>query len=55
MGGAMRACCARVPMTASARGYWVAYVGSFEATSRGRKEAERVRQQLPGSLVRLIR
>jgi hypothetical protein len=36
-------------------GYWVAYVGTFEATSRGRKEAERVRQQLPGSLVRLIR
>lgn len=36
-------------------GYWVAYVGPFEATSRGRREAERVQQQLPGSLVRLIR
>jgi hypothetical protein len=36
-------------------GYWVAYVGSFEATSRGRREAERVQEQLPGSLVRLIR
>lgn len=36
-------------------GYWVAYVGSFEATSHGQREAERVRQQLPGSLVRLIR
>jgi hypothetical protein len=36
-------------------GYWVAYVGSFNATPRGRREAERVQQQLPGTLVRLIR
>jgi hypothetical protein len=36
-------------------GYWVAYVGPFEATSPGRQEAERVQQQLPGTLVRLIR
>jgi hypothetical protein len=36
-------------------GYWVAYVGPFEATSRGRREAERVQRQLPGTLVRLIR
>ena len=36
-------------------GYWVAYVGPFEATSRGRREAERVQERLPGSLVRLIR
>jgi hypothetical protein len=36
-------------------GYWVAYVGSFEATSRGRRDAERVQGQLPGALVRLIR
>jgi hypothetical protein len=37
------------------QGYWVTYVGSFEATSRGRRKAERAQQQLPGSLVRLIR
>jgi hypothetical protein len=36
-------------------GYWVAYVGPFEATSHGRSVAERVQEQLPGSLVRLIR
>jgi hypothetical protein len=36
-------------------GYWVAYVGPFEATSRGRREAEGVQDRLPGSLVRLIR
>lgn len=36
-------------------GYWVAYVGSFDATPRGRREAERVQQQLRGTLVRLIR
>ena len=36
-------------------GYWVAYVGPFEATSPGRQKAERVQQQLPGTLVRLIR
>ena len=36
-------------------GYWVTYIGPFQATSRGRHQAERVRQQLPGTLVRLIR
>jgi hypothetical protein len=36
-------------------GFWVAYVGSFEATSGGRRAAERAQQRLPGSLVRLIR
>jgi hypothetical protein len=36
-------------------GYWVAYIGAFEATSRGRRQAKRVQQQLPGTLVRLIR
>ena len=36
-------------------GYWVAYVGPFEATSLGQRQAERVQLQLPGSLVRLIR
>jgi hypothetical protein len=36
-------------------GYWVTYIGPFEATARGRRQAERVQQQLPGTLVRLIR
>jgi hypothetical protein len=36
-------------------GYWVTYIGPFEATSRGRRQAERVQQELPDTLVRLIR
>jgi hypothetical protein len=35
-------------------GYWVAYIGPFEATAHGRRQAEWVQQQLPGTLVRLI-
>lgn len=36
-------------------GYWVTYIGPFEATADGRRQAERVQHQLPGTLVRLIR
>jgi hypothetical protein len=36
-------------------GYWVAYIGPFQASSGGRRQAEGVRQQLPGTRVRLIR
>jgi hypothetical protein len=36
-------------------GYWVTYLGPFEATAHGQRQAERVQQQLPGTLVRLIR
>jgi hypothetical protein len=36
-------------------GYWVTYLGPFQATSRGLNQAERVQQQLSGTLIRLIR
>jgi hypothetical protein len=36
-------------------GYWVTYIGPFEATADGRRQAKRVQHQLPGTLVRLIR
>lgn len=36
-------------------GYWVAYVGPFDATTHGRAKAKKAQRQLPGSLVRLIR
>jgi hypothetical protein len=36
------------------RGYWVTFVGPFQATAQGRQHAQQVQQQLPGSLVRLL-
>jgi hypothetical protein len=37
------------------QGYWVTYIGPFEANTRGRIRAEGVRQRHTGSIVRLIR
>jgi hypothetical protein len=36
-------------------GYWVTYIGPFEATRQGQLRAERTRQQHAGALVRLVR